>query len=250
MRKIESVKLTQYPELNKCLMTNLDLEERVGQLQPIEVIENLFNKRKLSKREVKEILYSRYKIDEHISKYSDRVLLFLARHGFEVEQVVRSEEADLAKHYLIDRYFCLETLVQDENDYISRSAKQTLDRLWVYSKFKKEYFELFKRIDKTICEVSLTWPFTKCNVRGQFNSRLLGLHKRLQGEIRYSKGAYTFEVNTQSAQHIELSEWELYRLQKIFDYTNVKKNSIQLKKSNLTLEQVVELTHLFFEYLD
>jgi len=250
MRTIESVKMTQYPTLNKCLMTNLNLEERVGQLQPIEVIENLFNKRKLSKREVKEILYSKYKIDKHIFEYSDRVLLFLARHGFEVEQVVRSEEADLAKHYLIDRYFCLETLAQDENDYVSRSAKQTLDRLWVYSKFKKEYFELFKSIDKTICEVSLTWPFTKCKVRGQFNSRLLGLHKRLQGEIRYSKGAYIFEVNTLSAHYIVLSEWELYRLQKIFDYTSVKKNSIQLKKSNLTFERVVSLVHLFFEYLD
>ena len=250
MRTIESVKMTQHPTLNKCLMTNLDLEERVGQLQPIEVIENLFNKRKLSKREVKEILYSKYKIDKHISKYSDRVLFFLAMHGFEVEQVVRSEEADLAKHYLIDRYFCLETLAQDENDYVSRSAKQTLDRLWVYSKFKKEYFELFKRIDKTICEVSLTWPFTKCKVRGQFNSRLLGLHKRLQGEIRYSKGAYAFEVNTLSAHHIALSEWDAYRLQKIFDYTSVKKNSIQLKKSNLTFERVIALVHLFFEHLD
>lgn len=250
MRTIESVKMTQYPTLNKCLTTNLDLEERVGQLQPIEVIENLFDKRKLSKREVKEILYSKYKIDEHISEYSDRVLLFLARHGFEVEQVVQSEEADLAKHYLIDRYFCLETLAQDENDYVSRSAKQTLDRLWVYSRFKKEYFALFKSIDKTICEVSLTWPFTKCKVRGQFNSRLLGLHKRLQGEIRYSKGVYSFEVNTLSAHCITLSEWDVYRLQKIFDYTSVKKNSIHLKKSNLTFERVITLVHLFFEYLD
>jgi hypothetical protein len=231
-------------------MTNLDLEERVGQLQPIEVIENLFNKRKLSKREVKEILYLKYKIDKHIFEYSDRVLLFLARHGFEVEQVVLSEEADLAKHYLIDRHFCLETLMQDENVYIARSAKQAHDRLRVYSRFKKEYFELFKSIDKTICEVSLTWPFTKCKVLGQFNSRLLGLHKRLQGEIRYSKGTYTFEVNTQSAQRLTLSEWELYRLQKIFDYTNVKKTSIQLKKSNLTFERVITLVHLFFEHLD
>lgn len=250
MKEIQPVKLFNSTLLNKILVSNLGLEEKFHQIQPIDVIEKLFNDRMISKQEVKEILYSKYKIDEHISEYSDRVLFFLAMHGFEVEQVVRSEEADLAKHYLIDRYFCLETLAQDENDYISRSTKQTLDRLWVYSKFKKEYFELFKSIDKTICEVSLTWPFTKCKVRGQFNSRLLGLHKRLQGEIRYSKGAYTFEVNTLSAHYITLSEWDLYRLQKIFDYASVKKNSIQLKKSNLTFERVITLVHLFFEYLD
>ena len=250
MRKIESVKMTKDLMLNKCLITNIGLEERIGPLQPIKIIEDLFDKRKLSKKEVKEILYSKYRVNEHIFEYSDRVLIFLARLGIEVDKVCKSEKADLAKYYLVERYYCLNELSQDANTTIARLAKRALTRFNAYLRFKRSYFDVFKSIDKSICDVSLTWLPMSCVLQSRLHSRLTSSWSHSQGEIRHVKGAYKVTFTLSKKHNIGLSKWNLYRFQKIFDQVNLTEKDLKMTKSNLSLERVVDLVHLFFEYLD
>lgn len=243
--------LTPYDVLNKVLLTNLGLDEQFGKIRPIDIIEELFENRKLSKTKVKEILYSKYQIDHYIHEYCDDTLAFLAKLGCEPDKICKTECKSLVKYYLVQRRYCLEELAKDNNPRISQFAKLALDDIRLYSQYKKPYFDLFMKLDQTLCDAYLLWgPITVCEVKSRMSSRYCSEYVCAYGKIRYSRNKYSFAIKISSDDDINVSEWDLYRLQKIFDKVRVKKSSLCLQKSNLSLERVVDLVHLFFEYLD
>lgn len=251
MKTITPMKLTCDDTLNKILLTNLSLEDYFGEIRPIDVIEDLFKDRKLCKSEVKEILYSKYQIDRHIHEYCDDTLAFLAKLGCEPDKICKTECKGLVKYYLVQRRCCLEELAKDKNPRISQFAKLALDDIRLYSQYKKPYFDLFMKLDQTLCDAYLLWgPITVCEVKSRMSSRYCSEYVCAYGKIRYSRNKYSFAIKISSDDDINVSEWDLYRLQKIFDKVRVKKSSLCLQKSNLSLERVVDLVHLFFEYLD
>lgn len=251
MKTIAPMALTPYDTLNKVLLTNLGLDEQLGEMRPIDVIKELFEDRKLSRSKVKEILYSKYQIDCHIHEYCDDTLAFLAKLGCEPDKICKTECKSLVKYYLVQRRYCLEELAQDENPRISQFAKLALDDMRLYSQYKKPYFDLFMKLDQTLCDAYLLWgPRTECEVKSRMSSRYCSEFVCAYGKIHYSRNKYILTIKVSSDDDINVSEWDLYRLQKIFDKVRVKKSSLFLQKSNLSLERVVALVHLFFEYLD
>ena len=72
VRVVTSIKMTNNLMLNKLLLSNLDLEDKIDSNQlVIDLLHEEFVNRRLSKQDFTRILYSRYNIDKHVHNYSD-----------------------------------------------------------------------------------------------------------------------------------------------------------------------------------
>lgn len=252
MKSITSKRLTKNQIVNKLLLSDLGLEDDVeGCLRVIDVLRREYIYRRLSKQDLDDVLYSKYEIDKHINEYDDDTLLILVEFGLEYEKIALTEDAYAAKREIIDRFQCLDILIHDDICGVSRSAEQQLDRLDEYSRRKKECLEAFQKIDQSICRARFLMFTSKIRVTRRRHSHFRNDHfKESHGTITYTFDTFRFDVTIPFHATYQVSEWEEYRLKRIFDEYSRNDNGIHLRKSNLTLDRLVDLVHLFFEHLD
>lgn len=252
MKSVASKRLTNNQVVNKLLLSDLGLEDDVeGCLRVIDVLRREYIYRRLSKQDLDRLLYSKYKIDKHIHEYDDDTLLILVEFGLEYEKIALTEDAYSAKREIIDRFQCLDILTHDEIDGVSQSAEQQLERLDEYSRRKKECLEVFQKIDQSICRARFLMFTSKIRVTNRRHSHFRNDHfEESQGTITYTFDKFRFDIVVPVHPTYHISEWEEYRLKHIFDEYSRNDKGIHLRKSNLSSERLVELVHLFFEYLE
>ena len=196
-------------------------------------------------------LYSLYEIDKHIDEYDNDVLTFLAKLGLEFEKIAHAPRANSAKDELIHRFACLDFFVRDRDDTRSSYAQAQLSRLRRYAKKKKESYDAFLALGQEICRVRFIRFTSKLRVTSYRPSRFRNrYYEDSCGVITHTSKGYRFDVTIPMYLMYQLSEWEEYQFKTIFDDCSCDFRGIHLRKSNLTLERLVALVHLFFEHLD
>lgn len=246
------VSLTKNHVVNKLLLSDLGLEDYVsGPLWVIDKLRCEYLHRRISKKDLVYALYSKYEIDKHIHEYDDDTLLILVEFGLEYEKIALVEDAYAAKREIIDRFQCLYTLAHDEIGGVSQSAKQQLERLDEYSRRKRECLEVFQKINQVICRARFLMFTSKIRVTNRRPSHFRHEHyEKSKGIITYTRNGFRFDITIPVHPTYNVSEWEEYQLKCIFDKYSRNEKGIHLRKSNLTLDRLVDLVHVFFENLD
>lgn len=252
MNTIKATRMSSNATINKALLSGLDLEDKFdSHWRVIDALRYEYEDHNVSRQFLVNKLYSLYEIDKHINEYDDDVLTFLVKLGLEFEKIAHAPRADFAKDALISRFACLEFLVRDRDEIRSFYAQSQLSKLRRYSKKKKESYEAFLALGQEICRVNFI-PFTsKLKVTGYRPSRFRNKHyEDSYGVITYTSKGYRFDVTIPMYSMYQFSEWEEYQFKTIFDDCSCDFRGIHLRKSNLTLDRLVALVHLFFEHLD
>ena len=248
MKTIEPITLTSNLMLNKLLLSNtaLEYEAEAGKNVITILYEEFVNKR-ISRELLIDLLYSRYEINKHIYEYNDYTLEMFASLGLEHDKIIHVNDAYFAKCEIIDQFKCLDELKEDFDQSISLLADAQSDTLSNFLCYHKEYTNVLALLDQSICRTILA------NV----NSELIV--ERRRGNFTYTHYADSQGVITRSADKYEfvvkmpmhrVSDTTKREVKMYFDACRSTSNELRAKKSNLTLEEVVDLVHLFFEHLD
>lgn len=249
MKTIEPIALTNDSFLNKILLLNLGLEDEFEDGKNIiAMLYEEFVHKRISKQFLIDVLYSRYEINHYISEYDEDTLAIFASIGLEHDKIIRVNGVSFAKYEIIDQFKCLDELKEDSEPGISLLAEAQSQTLSNFLCYHKEYADIFERLDPSICRTTLS------NV----NSELIVKQRR--GNFIYSD-CYPVSrgVITRSADKYELvvkmpayrvSDATKHEIKLYFDACRSTSNELRAKKSNLTLDELVDLVHLFFEHLD
>ena len=252
MKSVTSKRLTENQLVNKLLLSDLDLEDDIEEhFKVINELRYEYIHRRLSKQDLDYVLYSKYGIDKRINEYDDDTLLILVEFGLEYEKIARTKGAYTAKREIIDRFQCLHTLAHDEINDVSQNAIRQLERLNDYLQCKRAYLKVFLALDQSICRARFITFTSKIRVTNCRHSHFRNeCYEESQGIVTHTLNGFQFDVTVPIHSTYHISEWEEYRLKHIFDEYSRNDKGIHLRKSNLTLEEVVDLVHLFFEHLD
>lgn len=249
MKMIEPIALTNNLTLNKLILGNADLEYEVEDGKNVITIlyEEFVNKR-ISRELLIDLLYSQYEIDKHIHEYNDYTLEMFASLGLEHDKIIHVNDAYFAKCEIIDQFKCLDSLKIDSDQGVSLIADSQLDKLSNFLSAQNELANVFSLLDQSICRTEIFGCFPTITVeqrRGNFTYHRCHLGSR--GIIKRFVDNYEFTVTIPTHRVSELTKHEI---KMHFDTCRSTSNGLRAKKSNLSLEEVVDLVHLFFEHLD
>ena len=248
MKTIEPIILTNDSTLNKLLLGNADLEYEVedGKNVIAMLYEEFVNKH-ISRQVLIDILYFQYEIDKHIHEYNDYTLEIFASLGLEHDKIIRVNDAYFAKCEIIDQFKCLDELKEDSDQSISLLAYTQSDTLSNFLCYHKEYANILALLDQSICRTILANVNSELIVERRRGNFTHTHYIDSQGVITRSVDTYEFIV--EMPMH-RVSDTTKRDVKMYFDTCRSTSNGLRVKKSNLTLEEVVDLVHLFFEHLD
>lgn len=250
MKIIEATNLpTSNATLNKLLLGNADLEyEDDDGKQIIDMLYEEFVIKSIPRQSLIDILYSQYEIDKHIHEYNHHTLVIFASLGLEHDKIIQVKGAYFAKSEIIDQFKYLDELKEDSEPGISSLADAQSQTLSNFLCYHKEYANVFALLDQSICRTTLANVNSELIVerrRGNFTYHNCSIGAR--GVIKRSADKYEFAVEIPT---YRVSESTKHAITINFDLCKFTSRSLQLKKTNLTLEELVDLVHLFFEHLD
>lgn len=252
MRVVTSIKMTNNLMLNKLLLSNLDLEDKIDSNQlVIDLLHEEFVNRRLSKQDFTRILYSRYNIDKHVHNYSDHTLTILAKLGLEHDKIIYLKEAYFAKSEIIAQFHYLDELQSDEFQKIALLANNQSRILRNFLVCDQAYIDVFYALDQSLCNIESSVflsDITITNRRNQF--ALDDTYAGSFATIKHTWSGYKLTIEIPLSQTRRLSEYDMYKFKIIFDKCKSTLNGLRLKSSHLTLDRLVALVHLFFEHLD
>lgn len=248
MKTIEPIALTSNLMLNKLLLSNTALEYEVEDGKNVITIlyEEFVNKR-ISRELLIDLLYSRYEIDKHISEYNHYTLAIFASMGLEHNQLIHVSNAYFAKCEIIDQFKYLDKLKEDPDLSISLLADAKLKTLSNFLYYHKEYANVFALLDQSICRTILANVNSELIVERRRGNFTYTHYADSQGVITRFADKYEFVVKMPTHRVSDTTKREI---KMHFDTCRSTTNELRAKKSNLTLEEVVDLVHLFFEHLD
>lgn len=252
MRVVTSIKMTNNLMLNKLLLSNLDLEDKIDSNQlVIDLLHEEFVNRRLPKQDFTRILYSRYNIDKHVHNYSDHTLTILAKLGLEHDKIIQVQGAYLAKSEIIAQFHYLDELQNNEPPKIAFLANNRSRILRNFLVSEQIYLDVFYALDQSICNIESSLfltDVTLTNRRKQFahDNTYIGS----VATIKHTWLGYKLIIKVPSSQAQQLSEYDIYKFKIIFDKCKSTFDGLRLKSSHLTLDRLVALVHLFFEHLD
>lgn len=252
VRVVTSIKMTNNLMLNKLLLSNLDLEDKIDSNQlVIDLLHEEFVNRRLSKQDFTRILYSRYNIDKHVHNYSDHTLTILAKLGLEHDKIIQIEGAYLAKYEIIAQFRYLDELQSNEPPKITFLANNRSRILRNFLVCDQAYIDVFYALDQSLCNIESSVflsDITVTNRRDQFAHDNTYLSS--SATIKHTWSGYKLTIKIPSYQTRQLSEYDMYKLKIIFDKCKSTSSGLRLTSSHLTLDRLVALVHLFFEHLD
>lgn len=248
MQTIEPIALTNNLILNKLLLGNADLEYEVEDgKNVIAMLYEEFTHKCVSKQFLIDVLYSRYEIDKHISEYNNYTLAIFASMGLEHDQLIHVSNAYFAKCEIIDQFKYLDKLKEDPDLSISLLADAKLKTLSNFLYYHKEYANVFALLDQSICRTILANVNSELIVERRRDNFTYNQYTGSQGVITRSVDKYEFVVEMPANR---VSDMTKHEIKMYFDTCRSTSNGLRAKKSNLSLEEVVDLVHLFFERLD
>lgn len=250
MKTIEPVTLlTKNSKLNKFLLSNADLECEVSKgNQLIKMLYREFDNKHISRESLIDILYSRYEINKHIHEYNHYTLVFFASLGLEHDKIIHVNDAYLAKYEIISQFKCLDELKEDSDQSISLLAEAQSDILRNFLCDYKDYANVFALLDQSICRTVLDNVYSGLIVeQRRDNFTYHNYYSGSRGVITYSADKYEFSVKMPM---YRVSDKIKRKVKMHFDACRLTSHELRAKKSNLTLEELVNLVHVFFEYVD
>lgn len=126
MKKLKKKDLTQNQIVNKLLVANTRLSDKVNDKDTfIDLIEHLYSYSQLTKDDLHNIFYEIFEINKNLNQFDEQTVLTIAKLGFEHEQILRSNFVDV-KRYFADHYLYLDELLKDENEEARYDAKTQL----------------------------------------------------------------------------------------------------------------------------
>ena len=126
MKKITSQQLTNNSEINKLLVANTQLSDKINDEDTfIDLIEHLHYNSCLTKDDLHKILYETFDIHKNLNQFDEQTVLTIAKLGFEHEQILHSNFVDV-KHYFAEHYLHLDTLLEDHDEEIRDAARRQL----------------------------------------------------------------------------------------------------------------------------
>ena len=249
MKTIEPIALTSNLTLNKLLLGNADLEYEVEDgKNVIAMLYEEFVNKCISRELLIDLLYSQYEINRHIHEYNDYTLAMFASLGLEHHKIIHVNDAYFAKCEIIDQFKCLDELKEDSDQSISLLAEAQSQTLSNFLRYHKEYADVFERLDQSICRTILANVNSELIVKQRRGNFIYNdCYTVSHGVITRFVNKYEFVVKMPAYRVSELTKHEI---KMHFDTCRSTSNELRAKKSNLTLEEVVDLVHLFFEHLD
>lgn len=143
MKTLQKKNLTQNQMINKLLVANTQLSDKVNDKDTfIDLIEHLYSYSHLTKADLHNILYEIFEINKNLNRFDEQTVLTIAKLGFEHEQILHSNFVDV-KRYFADHYLHLDTLLKDENEEVRNDAKRQLvsfDRMTNSSESMQQLF--------------------------------------------------------------------------------------------------------------
>lgn len=248
MKTIEPIILTNNLTLNKLLLGNADLEYEIEDgKNVIAMLYEEFAHKRVSKQFLIDVLYSRYEIDKYISEYNNYTLAIFASIGLEHDQLIHASNAYFEKSEIIDQFKYLDELKEDSEPGISSLADAQSQILSNFLYYHKEYANVFALLDQSICRTILANVNSELIVERRRDNFTYNQYTGSQGVITRSVDKYEFSVEMPTYRVSELTK---HNIKMHFDTCRSTTNGLRAKKSNLTLEELVDLVHLFFERID
>ena len=144
MKKIVKKNLTSNSIVNKLLVTNMQLSDKLNNKDTcIDLFKDLYRHSQLTKDDLYYVLYEIFNIRENLSQFDESTVLTIAQLGFEHEQILNSKFTNV-KRYFADHYLYLDTLLEDHDEEVrDRAHRQVIsyDRMTKSSNSMQRVFD-------------------------------------------------------------------------------------------------------------
>ena len=255
MKTIEPKLLTSNEYVNKLILSCSSIEDLIvvnGINSQRSLAQELFeclDQKLITKNELDNVLYSGFEIQKHLNEYQAMTLTLLVSYDYATTQIahMKSYLAFNAKTSLINRFKCLDILLNDNDKEIVRQAKDASKLLDIYRNTQPKFYNLLLNLDLGDYSMSYDHQDKVCELVSYTRTNHSSLSEYPTALINCDDNDYSVYITIRRFNTDHITN-ELYSmLYKEFEVEWDNEASLHLSLEDITLEHAVRLINWYYK---